>query len=147
MTPEDAEAMRLVRNSCREFMTFDTHEISVEEQQQWFARLDRQRTEPYVLHQGVETRIIGYGLISRREWDRWYVSGGLLPEWRGQGYGLRLFRALVDNVRRKNEPCWLAVRPDNERAKRLYESLGFEVVGRNMTKETYPLHYFIMRRL
>lgn len=59
------------------------------------------------------------------------------PEFRGQGIGRWLLLYLIDEARR--EGCGsivLEVRPSNEAALRLYEKLGFVLIGRR--KRYYP---------
>lgn len=136
-TLADAEAMRLVRNECRMFMTKDTHEISQAEQELWWATLEHSTTRPFIYLVGMLDDIsdlsinyttIGYGLI--RQIDRkWWISGGLLPKFRGQGHGKLLFGALADIVNKtERKPCWLEVRASNTAARRLYMSLGFQTI-------------------
>jgi len=52
----------------------------------------------------------------------------LLPEWRNQGIGGKLTRAVLDFARRADLKVTLHVEEENP-AKRLYDRLGFEVVG------------------
>lgn len=55
---------------------------------------------------------------------------GILPAWRGQGLGAQLIaRALEAARERRLVRVQLHVRADNERAVRLYESLGFRHEG------------------
>lgn len=135
-TFHDAEAMRQVRNACRIFMTRTQEEITFERQKEWFLGLDRKVTLPYVAScqqtdpvqigfEEVHTEI-GYGLIRFAE-ERWWVSAGLLPHYRGKGYGEQLFRYLIDAA---GTPCWLEVLETNIPAWRLYCKLGFREVTR-----------------
>lgn len=53
------------------------------------------------------------------------------PEWQGRGVGRRLLAAGLSRLRALDCPCVrLEVRPDNQAARRLYESAGFIRVGR-----------------
>ena len=53
------------------------------------------------------------------------------PEWRRRGMARQLLRAaLIDGVARGVTLAFLEVRPSNTRALALYESLGFQVIGR-----------------
>jgi ribosomal protein S18 acetylase RimI-like enzyme len=134
-TLADAESMRLVRNTCRHTMTRFVEELSYEDQQRWFAALDRDRMTPLVaellclIENHLTIKVIGYGLV----WlpgdaaDSTYLTGGLLPEWRGKGHGEQLFRRLIQ---RAGVPCWLEVRVGNVSAFRLYKKLGFKEVRR-----------------
>lgn len=56
------------------------------------------------------------------------VSLALLPAYRGQGIGTALLTALVDQARGQYAALSLSVDPQNP-AMRLYERLGFTVVG------------------
>lgn len=53
----------------------------------------------------------------------------LLPECQGRGIGTALLEAIVEQARARNIPAELAVVEANERARRLYERLGFTVVA------------------
>lgn len=131
MTLNDAEQMRIVRNTCRAAMTRSTDEITPEQQITWWATLDRAKMQPFVFVVLVpevddgslcSEQVVGYGLV-REEDGRSWVTGGLLPEWRGQGLGTELFHFLMQHVRMA--PCWLEVREDNLAAQRIYTGLGF----------------------
>lgn len=58
----------------------------------------------------------------------------LLPEWRGQGIGTRLIRALQNDARRLQVPLRHSVEAENTRARQLYERLGF------VATDTHGLH-------
>jgi ribosomal protein S18 acetylase RimI-like enzyme len=128
-SPEQAEVMRVIRNTCREFMTNDRSEISVERQLEWFQSIkDDPFTVPFLFRPDGFEAPIGYGLLRSVEHKleaRWWLSGGLLPEWRGKGYGKVLFGELARLVHQLKQPAWLTVWEDNKPAVRTYESLGF----------------------
>ena len=121
---DQAETMRVIRNSCREFMTNDTHEILPTEQQAWFESIRNSETVLPFIYQPRRGAAMGYGLI-RFERDKWWVSGGLLPAHRGQGIGKDLFFELADYVNALGHTCWLTVWQWNEPAWRTYQALGF----------------------
>lgn len=139
-TLDDAENMRLVRNSCREFMTRSPLEISRDDQIEWFMALDRETIEPYIGFAGSRLVPMAYGLVRLID-GMWFLSGGLLPEWRGMGYGNALFRGLTACVNRKRSIAYLEVRKDNSRAIRLYQSLGF-----TSYQESYERPVIFMRK-
>jgi GNAT superfamily N-acetyltransferase len=66
------------------------------------------------------------------EIDEIYV----VPEQRNNGYGRELFAALERGELWPKLPVALALgtTPDNERARRLYESLGFRAIGISMVR-------------
>lgn len=60
----------------------------------------------------------------------YYVDSlAVLPEWRGHGIGRALLQSAVARGREQGLSVTLAVEYDNERAQRLYRSLGFEPDG------------------
>lgn len=140
----DAEAMRLARNSCREFMTNSTAAITEDEQAQWFVSLDRSVIRPYIFKINFEdVQVAGYGLIRLID-SRWWLSGGLLPEFRNRGYGKMLFRAMAMSLKEERKSAWLTVRQDNTIAIRCYESIGFQQVDAEFDGLAPT---FVMRRL
>lgn len=127
ITPLEAEWMRRARNTCREFMTHDQRELSIDEQERWFKAIDRNLVKPYVVFCPLQgsSPPIGFGIIKLYQ-DQWWVTGGLFPKWRGKGYGRDLFGTLADIVNFKlMQTCWLDVFEDNIAAIRTYQKLGF----------------------
>ena len=127
-TAEQAETVRVIRNHCRQYMTRVTESIGPEEQLSWWLSLDKQKNKLFLFRvtaQDVPGIIyeedIGYGLC-RLIGDKWWVSGGLAPEWQGKGFGKRLFEFLVEQT---GVPCWLEVLTHNMRAYNTYKNLGF----------------------
>ncbi len=53
----------------------------------------------------------------------------VLPEYRGQGLAGMLINATIDNHKNLGKPAGLLVDPDNPRARRVYERMGFRQVG------------------
>ncbi|HEX7094521.1 MAG TPA: GNAT family N-acetyltransferase [Acidimicrobiales bacterium] len=133
------ETLRTIRNACRATMTRDPREISREQQAKWWAEMHRHdpahtRWRPFLAVE--RDQAIGFGVVWRGEHvtprlpsneakEAWWLTGGLLAEHRGNGYGRALFLALIGQV---EAPCWLEVRLDNTPARLLYEALGFRVV-------------------
>ena len=130
----DAQIMREFRNECREFMTHNTAEIMEAEQVEWYRETylpARQKGElfGYIVRREDE-EAIGYGLISKRD-GRWWVSGGLSEDARGEGAGYFLFEQMTDMIHEdlRSEQAWLDVLNTNEGARRLYEKLGYVAVS------------------
>lgn|SRR5574341_727751 len=128
-----AEHMRQIRNSCRQFMTNDQREISVDDQQRWFQSIIVSDAVLPFLYQP-QADPIGYGLLRRID-DRWWVSGGLLPDHRGRGHGRALFAELAAYVEGFGETCWLTVFESNIAARRTYETLGFVFIERTVSAD------------
>lgn len=149
-TAEDFEAMRIVRNECASWMTGDTKPISQQDQAVWVATFDKTLVQPFVFErvlsvgsEGAIRGVVGYGLVRRRSryadpgkgiMGTWWISGGLLPNWRGQGLGKALFGMLAERVTKMGEICWLDVRTDNQPAIRTYKSLGFHALEGTLKK-------------
>lgn len=128
-TPADKEAMRQIRNSCREFMTNSQAEISPAQQDEWWENIKHYKNAITPLLAFIPDRAyfkdeaIGYGISRVDTSGGRVITGGLLPEFRGQGFGEPLFRELL---RWTGIPCHLDVRLTNLPAKKLYAKLGFK---------------------
>ncbi len=68
--------------------------------------------------------------VFRSERELVLVDIALLPDTRGSGIGTALIRELLDDAGRADKPVSLHVENHN-RARRLYERLGFEIVEDN----------------
>lgn len=128
-TPDKQETLRQIRNECRTFMTNNTEEISPQQQQEWFAHLDRTEIIPYLFVEGFEGVCflpIGYGLLRFRD-NETLLTGGLKADQRDKGLGTELFLCLIDKAKElSTKPIHLEVQRKNVRAYRLYRRLGFE---------------------
>ena len=93
VTDMDAEDVRQIRNSCAAYMTGDNRELSPERQRAWWHGPERHRNAIW-LYSTPRGEAVGYGLIRMVE-GRWYATLGLLPAWRGRGYGVDIYRHLV----------------------------------------------------
>ncbi len=60
-----------------------------------------------------------------------YVA--LLPEWRNKGIGTLLMTSVLNEARRRHEPCEATVALDNPISQRLWSRLGFIERRRNLT--------------
>lgn len=121
--PSDVEGMRIVRNSCRLFMTHHQYEISKQQQTEWWKSLDSSTVRPFVFL--LADRVVGYGILRKSD-NRWWCSGGLVPDHRYNGLGAEIFAYLIEKC--PSDELWLDVWGSNQRARRLYERLGFETV-------------------
>jgi ribosomal protein S18 acetylase RimI-like enzyme len=89
-----------------------------------------------VLVAELDGRVVGYGKINHptelpASAHVWYVSGlAVDPQFEGRGVGRALTQALIELAReRGGRRMTLRVFAPNERARRLYERLGFETEG------------------
>lgn len=68
-------------------------------------------------------------------------------EWRGRGVGERLVEEMVHRAARRNATeIFLEVRPSNTVARRLYERLGFGMVGRRRNYYQEPVEDALVLR-
>lgn len=135
-TWRDAEALRLIRNTCREHMTGDNREIGREQQEAWWWSPARRRNAIWLFLApgGVDVGLgvpsgpaVGFGLL-RMEGESWWATLGLLPAWRGQGYGVEIYRYLRD---RCPGDLWIRVLLTNPGSARAAEKAGFRPVDSN----------------
>lgn len=79
----------------------------------------------------LDERIIGHGVLSTGAGEAHILNLCVAPKHQGRGYGRYLARRLLDLARwHRAERVFLEVRPSNPSAIRLYESLGFNEIGR-----------------
>jgi GNAT superfamily N-acetyltransferase len=143
--------MRCIRNACRHFMTRDPFEVTPAMQASWWSSMQRRDPEnktwqPYLawidgLPVGYAitwhgSRIKQYRVMSNEALNAWWLTGALLEPIRGRGLGRQLFLKLIAAV---GTPCWLEVNLDNPAARKLYQSLGFQVVGTDADVATMRL--------
>lgn len=130
-TPEEAETLRRIRNTCRTYMTRSTEEITPDQQQVWF-KTAHEKYDLYIAYDiqyGVVIIEAGYGLIHKNEGAS-LLTGGLLPDYRDKGLGSVLFKFLIDSCP-KTKPIRLEVLKSNTRAFKTYEKLNFTITGEN----------------
>lgn len=97
---------------------------------------------PFALCDGaafVGFAMIGYGdlpgeenpEISRGNYCLWRLM--IDERWQGRGYGRLAMEKIIEYVRSKPlgeaEYCWLSYDPDNQKARKLYNSFGFMETG------------------
>lgn len=129
----EVERVRQIRNTCREFMTRDTREISEEKQLRWW--IDRPNDLRLYLFCLGELSV-GYGLTREEPDGAMLLSGGLVPHYRKMGIGYPLFSLLTLTWQpRGRYVCRLEVRRDNWPARTTYERIGFNYVDRPTSAE------------
>ena len=79
----------------------------------------------------VDKAVAGYGILSMGAGEAHVLNICIGPAYRGKGLGRHLLRRLLDIARWNGaERVFLEVRPSNPLAKTLYESVGFQEIGR-----------------
>ncbi|MCR5439947.1 MAG: ribosomal protein S18-alanine N-acetyltransferase [Selenomonas sp.] len=120
MAPEDADAVEIVEKAC----------FAIPWSRESFWKEAANENTVYLLALDGE-RVIGYAgcWISFEECQITNVA--ILPEYRGQGIGTKLFGAIIDVVKAKGVTAMtLEVRPSNAPARALYARYGFKDAGR-----------------
>ncbi|WP_033170390.1 ribosomal protein S18-alanine N-acetyltransferase [Selenomonas sp. ND2010] len=120
MAPEDADAVEIVEKAC----------FAIPWSRESFWKEAANENTVYLLALDGE-RVIGYVgcWISFEECQITNVA--ILPEYRGQGIGTKLFGAIIDAVKAKGVTAMtLEVRPSNAPARALYARYGFKDAGR-----------------
>jgi [ribosomal protein S18]-alanine N-acetyltransferase len=79
----------------------------------------------------VDQDIAGYGILSMGAGEAHVLNLCIGPDFRGRGLGRHLLGRLLDIARWNGaERIFLEVRPSNPLARTLYESVGFNEIGR-----------------
>ena len=78
----------------------------------------------------IESRIVGYGVLSTGAGEAHILNVCVAEEYRCRGLGRHMMEHLLDRARGLGvREAFLKVRPSNTTAIRLYQSMGFEQVG------------------
>ncbi|HEY4910410.1 MAG TPA: ribosomal protein S18-alanine N-acetyltransferase [Methylomirabilota bacterium] len=78
-----------------------------------------------------EGRVVGYVCLWEIGHEIHITNLAVHPEWRRRGVGRRLLAfAMAEGIARGVTLAFLEVRPSNAQALKLYEGLGFQVIGR-----------------
>jgi ribosomal-protein-alanine N-acetyltransferase len=76
-------------------------------------------------------QVIGYGVLSVAALEAHVLNICIAPELQGRGHGRRLMKRLIDLARwHQAQRIFLEVRPSNPHAIALYDTLGFNEIGR-----------------
>lgn len=121
-TAWDAEVVRTIRNTGRQWMTRDTREISYDDQQAWWAQRDPDACWIY-LGRIAETDI-GYGMLRLLDDDRWWASLAVLPRYQGHGYGRDLYQYLALSTA---QDVWAEILADNTPSIRAALGAGYQI--------------------
>lgn len=130
VTGHDAERLRQIRNTCAAFMTGDNRQITPEQQAAWWDSEDRRRNAIWLFVPNFRARHVqpvGFGLF-RMEGATWWATLGLLPEWRGFGFGVGIYRHLIAHC---PGDLWIRVLLTNPGSARAAEKAGFRPVDSN----------------
>lgn len=96
-----------IRNSGRELMTHDTHEITYEEQYDWWRSPRRQEYKIWLVELDIATLplyTIGFCAIHNT-----WITVCLYPEYRGKGYAIEIYEFLAKQA----DELWTELRRNN----------------------------------
>lgn len=126
-SPDTAEALRVLRNECAEWMTRDRSQIAPDRQRKFYEqKIATGMIGGFLILDGTEP--VAYGLLVPDEQGRVWSSTGVKASRRGEGFG-RV--ATVENIRRahaKGVPIWAEVRRDNAGQQRICQTAGYQLV-------------------
>lgn len=120
-TDADAETLRQIRNSGRQWMTRDSSEITPQQQQVWWYTLDVSALRIWLAR--VAETDVAYGLL-RLDGGRWWCSLAVLPRYQGQGYGREVYRFLAAAT---TENVWAEILADNTSSIKAALNAGFQI--------------------
>lgn len=132
-TEWDAEIVRVIRNTGRQWMTRDTREISYDQQRTWWAT-HMQNSYRIWIGRVAETDV-AYGLL-RLEAQRWWCSLAVLPRYQGQGYGCEMYRYLASAI---DQDVYAEILADNTPSIKACLNAGF-IIAYAMDKHAVLVH-------
>lgn len=95
-----------------------------------------------------KNNFIAYGRIFSVD-KKIFLGVGIKPEQCGSGHGKNVMSLLIEEAEKRNllESIYVEVRTFNTRAKKCYESIGFEIVDEYMKKTFKNVDKFYLMRL
>jgi RimJ/RimL family protein N-acetyltransferase len=120
-TEWDAEVVRVIRNTGRQWMTRDTREIGYDDQQAWWKARDIHTFRIWIGR--VAETDVAYGLI-RESSGRWWASLAVLPRFQGQGYGCELYRFLAAAI---DQDVYAEILADNTPSVKACLNAGYHI--------------------
>lgn len=121
-TEWDAEVVRIIRNSGRQWMTRDTREIGYDAQRAWWSIRNPDICWVYIGR--IAETDVGYGMLRLLDDDRWWASLAVLPRYQGNGYGGEIYRYLALST---VQDVWAEILADNTPSIRAALRAGYQV--------------------
>jgi len=125
------EYLRKTRNDSKHYMTRVCGEITSDMQKSWYSNIS-ENINPYIFivgEHGVVFYPVGYGTVNIEDGSA-MVTGVISQSERGNGYGRKLFTALVEEAKKIAQRVFLEVLETNTIGISLYESIGFVETNR-----------------
>jgi GNAT superfamily N-acetyltransferase len=136
-TIEEAQTMREIRNSVREYMTRDTDDISPQRQYQWFYNKYGSGKYDAYLFYNARGCCVGYGMLTSTDGKVWGTLA-VKKEFQNQGYGTAIYQYLIrvctefkkqyEDFTKLYENLWIEIYADNAESLRAAQKAGFETV-------------------
>ena len=126
------EYLRKTRNDSKYYMTRFRGEITSDMQKSWYSNIS-ENINPYIFivgEHGVVFYPVGYGTVNIEDGSA-IVTGVISQSERGNGYGRKLFTALVEEAKKIAQRVSLEVLETNTIGISLYESMGFVETNRD----------------
>lgn len=124
---EEAQAVALIRNECRYFMTNDQREISPLKQKKWFKDFyTKQNPKKYRvwLLKDDKKNIIGY-FAAKEEEEGYYISEAIHETNRGKGMGSFLLKNLISQENFNSKPLYADIFNHNLASISLHQKFDF----------------------
>ncbi len=86
--------------------------------------------------ESAEKTVVGYCIVSSAVGEAHIMNVCVDPQSQGLGAGRKMLEHAIDYLRGRAQTVFLEVRPSNQKAIRLYQSLGFNEIG--VRKDYYP---------
>lgn len=148
------QQLLIVRNECRDGLTHDTDELTLQDQKEFIGKCWEYETvnsvdtsppfqvkreawyEPYLLYD--EDWPIGYGLL-KLDGDKYWMTIGLVKEYRGKGLSRLLIHYITEMGHREGKEVWLDVLNNNRKAYDGYLKAGYKIVEYDAAKHDTTL--------
>lgn len=121
-TDWEAEVVRVIRNSGRQWMTRHTDEIMYDQQRAWWRDAAHDPSLDLWLF-SVSATDIGYGMVRLESGKEW-CSLAVLPRYQGNGYGTQIYQHLALST---IKDVWAEILADNTPSIKACLNAGFQV--------------------
>lgn len=123
-TISDAQIVRMIRNSVKEYMTNHSSHITAENQVLWFQRHIKTNNKLY-LYIDHNYAPVGYGYLKYD--DRVWATLGLFEEFFNQGFGTEIYKHLIEEGR----DVWIEIFSNNSPSLIAALKNGFNIESMN----------------
>ena len=155
-TDRELEAMRIIRNGGREWMTEDKSEVTLEQQAAWWTLKKEVSPKDFVAVvytsrvlggfagvpgvgvSGAFYQHVGYGILSRRDDGKLYISLAVHPRARGFGIGTFIYS---DMAKRTSEDVHAVVLKSNVASARAASRAGYYLFEENGDRMLFMKRY------